>query len=149
MTTFTRDLLSGLAMLLAEAGVGEWNPTGVYDGTRTALTIGGLPASPDTAIALAIYGVGRAGDDAAQTDASVQVQFRVRGKADPRVVDDLADLVFDALHGLSDRVLPTGVLVLLSQRRIVAPLDRDSNGRWERADCYELLVDRPSPYRIG
>ncbi|MFI6813275.1 minor capsid protein [Nonomuraea sp. NPDC050328] len=145
--TFTRDLLSGLAVLLADVGVGDWNPSGIYSDGQTAITIGGLPASPDMAIALAVYGTGRAGDDLTQSDTNTQIQVRIRGKADPRVVDDLADLVFDALHGLSNHTLDTGVHVLLAQRRIVAPIDRDANGRWGRADSYDLLVDRPSPHR--
>ncbi|WP_440100024.1 minor capsid protein [Streptosporangium sp. H16] len=145
--SWTRDLLTGLAELLAAAAVGDWIPSGMYADTQTAITIGGLPAKPDEAVTLSVYGIGQAGDDVEQADSSVQVQVRMRAKSDPRVVDDLADGVFDALHGLSNVRLSTGVLVLLVRRTIVAPLGRDSSGRWERADSYDLMVHRPSPNR--
>ncbi|MFI6485155.1 minor capsid protein [Nonomuraea sp. NPDC050663] len=145
--SFSLDLLTGLHEVLADAGVGHWNPSGIYTANQVGLTIGGLPPSPDRAISAAVYGTGRAGDDIAEPDSSMQVQFRIRGTGDPRTVDDLADGLFDTLHGASDVVLPTGVLLLLASRKIVAPLDKDSNGRHLRADSYELLVHRPSPHR--
>jgi hypothetical protein len=145
--TFTRDLLTGFAVLLGDAGVADWNPNGIYGDTQTALTIGGLPAKPDTAIALAVYGVGQGGDDVEQPDSSVQMQARFRAKSDPRFVDDLADGVFDAIHGLASVTLSTGVHVLLARRTLVAPLGRDSSGRWERADSFDVMVHRPSPHR--
>ncbi|TMR91318.1 minor capsid protein [Nonomuraea basaltis] len=145
--TWTRDLLTGFAVLLGEAGVATWNPNGIYADDQTALTIGGLPTSPDTAIALQVYGVGQAGDDVEQPDSSVQMQVRFRAKSDPRVVDDLADGTFDAIHGLANVTLSTGVHVLLARRTLIAPLGRDSSGRWERADSFDLMVHRPSPHR--
>ncbi|HUR06995.1 MAG TPA: minor capsid protein [Nonomuraea sp.] len=145
--TWTRDLLTGFAVLLNEAGVADWNPNGIYADVQTALTIGGLPAKPDTAIALSVYGVGQAGDDVEQPDSSVQMQARFRAKTDPRLVDDLADAAFDAIHGLANATLSTGVHVLLARRTLVAPLGRDSSGRWERADSFDLMVHRPSPHR--
>ncbi|MFI6909654.1 minor capsid protein [Nonomuraea sp. NPDC050394] len=145
--SWTRDLLSGLAELHAQHGVGVWNPDGVYAGDQVALTIGGLPPSPDNAICFAVYGAGTWTDSVTDADAMVQVQARMRGGQDPRVVDDLADGVYDVLQGLSNCQLATGVFVLLAQRRIVAPLDRDASGRWERADSYDLMVARPSLHR--
>ncbi|WP_433426349.1 minor capsid protein (plasmid) [Microtetraspora malaysiensis] len=147
MSAWTRDLLTGFAVLLAEHDVGTWIPSGKYGEDQIAITIGGLPAKPDTAITLAVYGVGQAGDDVEQADSSVQLQARMRAKTDPRVVDDLADGVFDVIHGLASVRLSTGVLVLLARRTLVAPLGRDTSGRWERADSYDLMVHRPSPNR--
>ncbi|MGW4639552.1 minor capsid protein [Sphaerisporangium sp. NPDC004334] len=146
-TGWTRGLLTGLAQLLAGAGVGEWNEAGAYDAGALVLTIGGLPASADRAITLAVYGLGQRGDDVDQADSSVSVQVRMRGGTDPREVDDVADAVFDVLHGLADRVLATGVLVLLCRRLVVAPMGRDASGRWERADSYDVIAHRPSPHR--
>lgn len=145
--TWTRDLLTGLAERLAAADVAVWKPDGRYVETQTAITLGGLPAKPDDAIAIAVYGVGQAGDDVEQPDSSVQVQFRMRARTDPRVVDDLADGVFDTVHGLASVTLSTGVLVLLARRTLIAPLGRDTSGRWERADSYDLMAHRPSPHR--
>lgn len=132
-------------MLLAEHDVGDWNPLGKYGDNQRAITIGGLPARPDEAVALAVYGTG--GDDVEQSDSTVLVQVRMRAKTDPRVADDFADAVFDVLHGLANETLSTGVLILLARRTTVAPLGRDASGRWERADSYELLAHRPSPHR--
>ncbi|MFC7641442.1 minor capsid protein [Streptosporangium lutulentum] len=129
-------------------GRGDWNPEGIYTPEQTAITLGGLPTAPDLAIAIAAYGLGQAGDDIEQTDSSVLVQFRVRGGgSDPRVADDLADAVFNAVHGLSEYRLSTGVFVLLAERRIITPHTRDGSGRVERADSYELRCVRPSPHR--
>jgi hypothetical protein len=144
---FSRKLLTGLAQLLDAVGVGDWDPDGIYTGAETALTIGGLPPSPDTAIALAMYGSGTSLDDVVNADTTVQVQFRMRGGPDPRIVDDLADGVYDHVHGLANHELATGAFVLLAQRRIVAPLGADDSARWVRADSYELMVHRPSPHR--
>ncbi|TMR99512.1 minor capsid protein [Nonomuraea basaltis] len=145
--TFSRDLLTGLAVLLAEAGVGDWDPVGAYTESQRAITLGGLPSKPDEAIALAIYGTGAGGDDPEQSDSTVLVQARMRTATDPRVVGDYADEVFATLHGRSNLTLSTGVVVLLMQRTIVAALARDSSGRWERPDSYELMVVWPTLYR--
>jgi hypothetical protein len=145
--TFSRDLLTGLAVLLAEAGVGNWNESGIYTAAQRAITLGGLPTKPDEAISLAIYGTGTGGDDPDQSDSTVLVQARMRTASDPRIVGDYADQVFAALHGRSNLTLSTGVVVLLIQRTIVAPLARDSSGRWERPDSYELMLVWPTPYR--
>lgn len=147
--TWTRVLLSGLAGHLAASGAGEWHPDGIYAADETAITVGGLPAEPDTALALAVYGVGSAGDDPTEPDSHVLVQVRIRAGQDPRIVDDLADLVFEAFHGLSDVVLDGGVLLLQALRTVVAPLGVDGSGRWERADSYSIRVHRPSPHRPG
>ncbi|TYB71245.1 hypothetical protein FXF51_02065 [Nonomuraea sp. PA05] len=142
---FSRALLNGLAELLAARGVGVWSPIGKYLADQLALTIGGLPSTPDTAISLAVYGT--AGDDLEGGDSIVLVQFRMRAKGDPRDVGDYADAVFSVLHGLTETRLPSGVLVLLARRTVVAPPSRDSSGRWERADSYELMVHWPTVQR--
>lgn len=147
--TWTRTLLSGLAIHLEASGAGVWHPNGIYAPSEVAITLGGLPSAPDTAIALAVYGVGTDGDDPTEPDSQVQVQARIRAGQDPRLVDDLADAVFDALHGLSDVVLDGGVLLLHSLRTIVAPLGVDGSGRWERADSYAIRVHRPTTHRPG
>jgi hypothetical protein len=142
---FSRALLNGLAELLASRGIGVWNPVGAYSPHQLALTIGGLPAAPDTAISLAVYGTG--GDDLDGGDSTVLVQLRMRAKGDPRDVGDYADAVFAVLHGMAETRLPSGVLVLLARRTVVAPPGRDSSGRWERADSYELQVHWPTAQR--
>ncbi|MEU8195233.1 minor capsid protein [Microbispora amethystogenes] len=144
---FTRQLLNGLGQLLEDNGAGDWDPDGMYGPTQTAITMNGLPSSPDMAISMAVYGLGTFGDDIEQTDSEALVQFRCRGTQDQRVADDLADAVFNAVHGLSDHTLSTGVHILLAKRKVIAPIGRDGSGRVERADSYEILCHRPSAHR--
>src|SRR5690606_20009681 len=121
------------------------SPIGKYTSDQRAITIGGLPSTPDKAITLAVYGT--AGDDIEQSDSTVLIQVRMRAKADPREVGDYADAVFAVLHGLENTLLSTGVYVLMARRTVVAPLGRDSSGRWERADSFELMVHWPTTNR--
>jgi hypothetical protein len=144
--SWTTDLLTAFAVLLDSEGVGVRRPAGsVYTASETAIVFGRLPTEPDRAIALAAYGVDQGADDPVNTDSTQGVQLRMRGTKDPRVVDEIADAAFDVLQGAS--LLAVGVLQIT--RRINAPLGSDSNGRWERADSYSLLVHRPTQHRPG
>ncbi|MGH3745810.1 MAG: minor capsid protein [Micromonosporaceae bacterium] len=147
---FSTDLLKGVAELLGDTTSAIWRPDGsAYGPAEIPIVLGSLPTSPDRALGLALYGAQQSSDDVAQADSMTGLQVRVRGrKGDTTIVDDLADEVFEQLQGLSDHTLSTGVHLLLVDRRIVAPLGMDGNGRYERADSYDLTVHRPSLYRI-
>jgi len=76
------------------------------------------------------------------------VQVRCRwGGQDPRPVDDLDDALFDLWHDADTFTLPTGVRVVLMERRSSTSLGQDGNGRWSRASNYYLTVHRPSLHR--
>ena len=143
--SFTKDLLTGLAAYLHSASVGTWKATGAYTSGQTAIVIGALPQTPDRAIALAFYPVE---DSPSLSDSVAGVQVITRwGGEDPTATDDLADGVFDALHGMTAVTLSTGVRVVQCLHQSGASLGRDGNGRWERSDNYYLTIHRPSTHR--
>jgi Bacteriophage minor capsid protein len=145
--SFTRDLLDGLALLLAagDTPIATYDPDGAsYAPTETGVVFGDLPQAPDRVVALTAYGVS---DDAGLTDTVQGVQVRTRAGTDPGDVDDLADAVFDLLHGASDLTVG-GFPVVLIRRVSFVPLGVDGNRRHERSDNYYVTVRRPSPHRI-
>jgi hypothetical protein len=143
--TWTTDLLTAIAERLHAAGAGVWKPAGGYLSTDIAIVFGRLPSTPDRAIALAAYGADQFADDPVNTDGTQAVQARIRGTTDPRSADAIADAVFDALQGWQNPQAG----ILLCTRRINAPMGVDGNSRWERADSYHLLVNRPTTLRPG
>lgn len=143
---FQTDLLTGLAVHLAGSGIGVWSPTGAYTAGQTGIVLATVPAAPDSIITLTGYGVT---DDPSLSDSvqGVQVITRARG-GDPRPTDDLADLIFDRLHGATGLTLSTGVRVVHCLRRSQVSLGQDGNRRWQRSDNYYLTVHRPSLHRV-
>lgn len=145
---WTKNLLVGLAEWLAAGNVGTWPGLGgTYDPAATVpvISVRALPDRPDRAIAITLYSVAD-GDDAGLADVLTALQVRARGTTDPTVVDDVADAVFDRIHGLS-MVTLGGVHVTLIRRQSGALLGPDESGRWERTDNYYLHAARPNTYR--
>jgi hypothetical protein len=143
----TRAVLVGLAEYLATSGVGVWevDPATGYAPTDTAITIGALPAAPDAAIALTAYPLA---DDYSLSDSVIGVQVRTRTAGEnPLDVEDLADAVFNFLHGLASVDLPTGAHVVSSARRSGVSLGTDQTGRWMRSDNYALTIHAPTRNR--
>ncbi|GII84599.1 hypothetical protein Ssi03_25890 [Sphaerisporangium siamense] len=144
--SWTTDLLVAFAAQLDDAGAGTWRaPPATYQPGDVPIMLGALPPAPDKAIALAAYGADQSTDDPVSPDGTLGLQVRMRGTDDPHSADDLADAVFNALHGLE---LPAAG-VLLCTRNIVAPLGQDQSGRWERADSYRLLTHHVTTHRPG
>lgn len=142
---FQADLCTGIAQLLATAGVGVWNPTSPYTATDTAISIRVMPASPDAVIMLTPYPVS---DDYSLSDSVVGLQVQTRtGGEDPTTTDDLTDAVFDALQGLYGITLSTGIKVQAVERRSSLPLGQDDLHRWVNSDNYYLTLWRPSSHR--
>lgn len=132
----TAALLEGIAQHLDAEGVADWPTTGAP--VTKMVTLKALPATPDLAVSLSVYDVE---DDLRLPHVVLFVQARCRGTSAVRTsVDDLADDVFDALHG--QRFTAGGYAVQQCRRISVAPLGADDNGRHERADNYELVVSR-------
>lgn len=148
MSGYSTNLLSGLAALLQTAGIGTWSTSAVYTSAQTGIVLGTIPSTPDRIVALTAYPVR---DDPALSDSVVGVQVRCRwGGQDPRLVDDLADLIFDYLHGKTHFTVGTGaaaVTIVQCLRQSYAPLGRDQNGRWERSDNYYVTCWRPGTNR--
>lgn len=143
MSGFTTKLLTGLAELLAAAGVGEWAPGSQRTGTPTPwITLSNLPETPDLVICLTAYDAGQA---SAMTDTMPAIQVRTRGDRIPGTAIDLQDAVYDALHGRRRTLLgtvPNQVIVTQVLRRNVGQLGPDSTSRWEWVSTYDVYVNR-------
>lgn len=143
---FQSNLLTGLAVYLAAGGIeATWNTSGVYTALQTGIVLGNIPTTPDRIITLTAYGV----DDSPNlSDSVLGVQVRCRwGGADKRPSDDLADAIFNLLHGNTALMLSTGLNIGLCLRQSAASLGQDENGRWSNTANYYLSVHRPSTHR--
>ena len=143
---FTTDLLTGLAVYLAAGGIGAtWNASGAYGVLDTGIKLGNIPQTPDRIITLTAYGIS---DSPSLSTSVVGVQVRCRwGGSDKRPVDDLADSIFDILHGQAGLILSTGISVVQALRVSAASLGQDESRRWSTTANYSLTVCRPSTYR--
>lgn len=97
------SLLDEIAQFLAQLGVANYQP----DDTTGDTYLARLPVQPDEALAVARYGGTESDAHLGWDEPSIQV--RVRGpNTDPRVAEDRAQAVYDALEGISDRLMPAG-----------------------------------------
>jgi len=145
MSGFETNLLTGIAHLLADAGLGTWRDTGVYTTAETGIVLDTVPASPDRVITLTDYVVS---DDPTLSDSIIGVQVRTRwGGQDPRPVKDLDGGIFNALHGLEGVTLTGGIRIVSIFRRSGASLGQDVSYRWMRSSNFYATVHRPSTNR--
>jgi hypothetical protein len=138
-------LVNGLGQLLENEGIGAYDPDGTValPDDSTAITYGQLSQSHSTSIGMTPYGVD---DDPSLSDSVRGVQFRFRATSDDQLAD-LADAVFDKLHGAHGYTLSTGVRIVESLRNSAAAMGYDGQGRTERADSYYFTIWRPSRHR--
>lgn len=145
MSGYQTNLLTGVAVLLDAASVADWDAGGQYESGDTGIVLRTIPQSPDAIVALSTYVVS---DDPSLSDTVTGLQVLARaGGQDPRTVDDLADAIYDQLHGLHDTLLSTGIHVIECLRRSGTPLPQDDLHRWSRSDNYYVTTHRPSPNR--
>jgi hypothetical protein len=143
---FTNDFLAGFADLIDGIGGATWSPTGTYQDTDTGIFSQSTPPNPDGAVVLSAFSVS---DDPTLADSVAGLQVMTRmGGLDPRPVNDLADTIFDALQGIHDVTLSTGVQVIECGRRSSLPLGQDDLRRWLRSDNYYVTTYRPAPHRL-
>lgn len=140
---WTSRLLVGLAELLDTNSVGTWNPTGVYAAGETGILIRAILPEPDRIITLAPYIVA---SPPGLADYTLGLQVRIRGTTDPRICDDIGDLVFDLLDSASNLTLG-GIPVVQVYRQSFASLGQDSNSRWEASHNYYFEAMRPTSNR--
>ena len=142
MTGYQTNLLTGVAQLLAAASVGTWSPSGTYASSDVAIVLKVIPETPDTIIALSTYPVS---SDPSLSDSVTGLQILTRSAGqDPRAVDDLADLIFDQIHGLRDTTLGTGIRLVQCLHHGGGSLGQDALQRWSRSDNYYVTTHRPS-----
>ncbi|GGM76902.1 hypothetical protein GCM10012275_54490 [Longimycelium tulufanense] len=133
------------AYLLAQLGLGEYRVDGSVGGN---IYLAALPQSPDVALAVALYG-GSESDSKLGYD-EPRVQVRVRGTTDPRIGEQRAQDVYDALHGLAERWLAGGTLLLscIGVQAGPIPMGRDGNGRFEYSVNFRAELRRPTINRV-
>ncbi|GAA3963069.1 minor capsid protein [Gordonia caeni] len=135
------DLLDSCARHLDERGVATYSLSGVYSApTAPAVFFGQLYDQPDRAVAINHYltvpdPITHLGNP------SMRFQLRWRGDKNPTTVHQLADAAFGVLHTLTPGSWPGGLRFLWVQRLIVAPIEPDASGRWERCDSYEIQLN--------
>lgn len=144
---WTRAVTVGLAEYIADAGLAEWDPENPYADGATGLFYRWLPPGPDRAVVLTPYAVA---DDADLADVVLGVQVRTRGAVgDAGAPDDLADALYELLHGARRVVLGPAEVVLIWRQSFAAfGPDRagaDTADRWERVDNYRLQTARSTP----
>lgn len=148
---WTEDLLTGLAEFLAAAGVASWYPSGAFPASppHPPVALRSLPNGPDRAYSLDAY-IEVDTEDAGLSDVTVAVQVQSRGTKDPADVDDVADAVWEVLHGARMLTLGSGLSAVhtsLIYRRSTARLGVDDHGRYERSCNYYVMAARPNAYR--
>lgn len=134
----TTDLLTGLAAMIAAAGLGiDYDPEAVYTSDQTGIVMKAMPAAPDRVVTLnAVW----QGDNVAIPAGQCMVQVRGRGlPGQPLDVDELLDSIKPILHGATGLVFG-GVTVDQMYRKVRAPLGADASKRWECVDQYYLDV---------
>ena len=147
---WTNDLLTGLAVHLADAGVATWYGDDPFPKAppHPPVALRSLPDNPDRAYSLDDYTeVDEENPDLSDVTAAVQLQSR---GADPDDVDDIADAAWQVLHGARMLTLGSGltaVHVSLIYRRSTARLGVDGHGRYERSCNYYVLASRPNANR--
>lgn len=145
---FQSNLLIGLAVYLAAGGIeATYRTSGIFTALETGIFLGNIPQSPDRIVTLTAYGIG---DDSPNlSDSGLGVQVRCRwGGADKRPSDDLADAIFNLLHGMISVTLSTGVYISQCRRNSgPAPLGQDSSNRWSNVQNFYLSTHRPSANR--
>lgn len=135
----TKDILDGIAQLLAGAGLGlSYDPSAVYGPGETGIFMMHMPDSPDRCVVLNLVDTS---DDPSMPLGSKMLQVRGRGaRNDPLDVGEILDPIFDTLHA-RENVTVGGQTIIQILRRVSAPMGSDENRRWERADQYYLDVD--------
>lgn len=136
MATSTRDIFTGLATLIAGAGIGVYRPDGsAYAAGETAIVFAESPPSPDRVIMMQVVPMT---DETVLPSGVWMVQFYFRGVPGNRLdVHDLGDSVFDLLQGATGLTLGS-VTVDQCQRQGSVPNGQDPSKRWTRIDRYML-----------
>lgn len=146
MSGFTVSLVTGLAELLDAAGAGTWSPDAASSAQPLIVIGPNMPQTPDQIVCLTAYPV--LDDEPGLTEVTLAVQVRCRGTVlDPRTAEDMADAVYDVLHGRTGLTLG-GVPVAQIWRQSSAPLGPDTNHRAERSDNYYVQANRATAYNL-
>ncbi len=136
-----RNVMVGIAGLLNTAGVGKFNPSGVYSTSDTGIIFKIMPDGtgvPDRVIVLNAFVLTA---DVSMPFDRVLLQVAMRGlRNNPLDVDDLGDQVFNVLHGATYQTFgsASAAQILFSTS---VPMGEDALTRSTRADRYFIDLD--------
>lgn len=138
--TATNDILTGIAQLIAGAGIAVWNPNGAYQLTDTGILMKIMADGagvPDRVVVLNLVPLT---DEISNPLGRSMLQVAGRGlRNQPLDVDALLDPIFDLLHGRKGDVFGS-VTVVQMFRTSSVPMGEDALVRQERSDKYYLDV---------
>ena len=137
---YEENVTTAVAEVLAAAGVGRWDPMGVYGpGPVAAIYIRAAPDVPWPIITLSTYPVQVA---VAPDDSILGLQIRTRTpNRDPRHTDRLDSLVLKTLHGKRGGAL-AGYRITQILFQSGASTGQDGSERWGRSANYYITGPR-------
>ena len=144
--TFSEDVVTGVAQLLATAGVVTWSGlTGhVADSSTPAAVTMQLPETPDRVVVLTPTVAVTPADLEGEPDDVRGLQVLARGAPDDRMEPSrILDAVYDELHRRSGVTLSTGVYLSRSLRTSGTSLGEDDNRRSQAVATYQMIFTRP------
>lgn len=138
--SYAKDLLTGLAQMLADSSIAVYRPAGAYAAGERAVVFGGWPQSPDQCIVLnytpLTLGV------AVPMERGI-LECHVRGRpGDVWDSTDTAAAVRDLLQGLTGKPLGTANIVQVLHQNSV-PLVQDALKRFEHVELFTIDLDSP------
>ncbi len=134
------DLREHLAANLANAGLAQWRPDGIYQKfAPPACYLGVIPDEAGPSIGINVYHHGTNGGYDTGTPA-IRVQLRIKGTRDPRYASRVADDIYQLLHEQANYKLDNGTSVLRSAR-VLTYEERDEASVYHRVDSYEFVVN--------
>lgn len=141
MTTPTYgDLREHLAAHLANAGLAQWRPDGIYQKfAPPACYLGVIPDQAGPSIGINVYHHGTNGGYDTGTPA-IRAQLRIKGTRDPRYASRVADDIYQLLHEQVNYRLDNATSVLVSQR-VLTYEERDEASVYHRVESYEFVVN--------
>lgn len=134
------DLREHLAAHLANAGLAQWRPDGIYQKfAPPACYLGVIPDQAGPSIGINVYHHGTNGGYDTGTPA-IRVQLRIKGTRDPRYASRVADDIYKLLHEQVNYKLDNATSVLVSQR-VLTYEERDEASVYHRVESYEFVVN--------
>lgn len=143
----TEPVLEDIGRWLMQLGHGTYSDEialdADYDDTAILLD---FADGPDEAIVLVAYGDDRGDHPEDGNTAAYSIQVISRSTPHSRfAAHRRADLIFGSLQHASAVKLPLGTFLLECHRLIRGNIDRDSAGRFFRADSYSFLLNPGDP----
>jgi hypothetical protein len=139
--SYEKDLLTGIAQMIADSSIAAYNPAGFYTPGQTGVVFGIWPQSPDACVVL----------NATRLNTSVMIpmdryllEVHHRGKAgDPFGPGETSTPIFDLLHNARNITLGSAHVIQILHDHS-APMEQDATKRFKQADIYFIDLDLPA-----